>query len=102
MGVVLHKDSKWSEQWKEFKDNNVVFNRKWATATPLWGRGKGWMGVGSPCAEQGAFSLSLPPPGFFEMKMKYDESDNVLIRASRAVTDKVTGFIGGSILLSPH
>ncbi|XP_066492700.1 mitochondrial import inner membrane translocase subunit TIM44 [Tiliqua scincoides] len=59
MGVVLHKDSKWYQQWKEFKDNNVVFNR------------------------------------FFEMKMKYDESDNVIIRASRAVTDKVTDFIGG-------
>ncbi|KAM3604708.1 uncharacterized protein V6R79_015132 [Siganus canaliculatus] len=59
MGVVLHKDSKWFQQWKDFKDNNVVFNR------------------------------------FFEMKMKYDESDNALIRASRAVTDKVTDFLGG-------
>ncbi|KAJ8387735.1 hypothetical protein AAFF_G00150360 [Aldrovandia affinis] len=58
-GVVLHKDSKWYQQWKDFKDNNVVFNR------------------------------------FFEMKMKYDESDNVLIRASRSVTDKVTDIIGG-------
>lgn len=28
MGVVLHKDSKWYQQWKEFKDNNVVFNSK--------------------------------------------------------------------------
>ncbi|XP_064187807.1 mitochondrial import inner membrane translocase subunit TIM44 [Anguilla rostrata] len=59
MGVVLHKDSKWYQQWKDFKDNNVVFNR------------------------------------FFEMKMKYDESDNTFIRASRAVTDKVTDLIGG-------
>ncbi|XP_062252214.1 mitochondrial import inner membrane translocase subunit TIM44 [Platichthys flesus] len=59
MGVVLHKDSKWYQQWKEFKDNNVVFNR------------------------------------YFEMKMKYDESDNALIRASRAVTDKMTDLIGG-------
>uniref|UniRef100_A0A3B5A4G9 Mitochondrial import inner membrane translocase subunit TIM44 n=1 Tax=Stegastes partitus TaxID=144197 RepID=A0A3B5A4G9_9TELE len=59
MGVVLHKDSKWYQQWKDFKDNNTVFNR------------------------------------FFEMKMKYDESDNTLIRASRAVTDRVTGFLGG-------
>ncbi|XP_008329246.1 mitochondrial import inner membrane translocase subunit TIM44 [Cynoglossus semilaevis] len=58
-GVVLHKDSKWYQQWKEFKDNNAVFNR------------------------------------FFEMKMKYDESDNALIRASRAVTDKMTDLIGG-------
>ncbi len=32
--------------------------------------------------------------GFFEMKMKYDESDNALIRASRAVTDKMTDLIG--------
>lgn len=29
------------------------------------------------------------------MKMKYDESDNVLIRASRALTDKVTDLLGG-------
>ncbi|CAN9500402.1 unnamed protein product [Ophioblennius macclurei] len=59
MGVVVHKDSKWYQQWKDFKDNNVVVNR------------------------------------FFEMKMKYDESDNAFIRASRAVTDKMTGVIGG-------
>ncbi|XP_072261160.1 mitochondrial import inner membrane translocase subunit TIM44 [Pyxicephalus adspersus] len=59
LGVVLHKDSKWHQQWKDFKDNNVVFNR------------------------------------FFEMKMKYDESDNAFIRASRAITDKVSDLIGG-------
>ncbi|XP_028988294.1 mitochondrial import inner membrane translocase subunit TIM44-like [Betta splendens] len=59
MGVVLHKDSKWYQQWRDFKDNNTVFNR------------------------------------FFEMKMKYDESDNALIRASRAVTDRVTDLLGG-------
>lgn len=28
------------------------------------------------------------------MKIKYDESDNVLIRASRALTDKVTDLLG--------
>ncbi|XP_041533987.1 mitochondrial import inner membrane translocase subunit TIM44 [Chionomys nivalis] len=59
LGLVLHKDSKWYQQWKDFKNNNVVFNR------------------------------------FFEMKIKYDESDNVLIRASRALTDKVTDLLGG-------
>ena len=36
--------------------------------------------------------------GFFEMKMKYDESENGLIRASRAVTDTVTGFLGNASL----
>ncbi|KAF0873074.1 TIM44 translocase, partial [Crocuta crocuta] len=59
VGVVLHKDSRWYQQWRDFRDNNVVFNR------------------------------------FFEMKMKYDESDNALIRASRALTDKVTDLLGG-------
>ena len=43
LGVVLHKDSKWYQQWKDFRDNNVVFN---------------W---------------------FFQMKMKYDESNNTFI-----------------------
>lgn len=38
--------------------------------------------------------MSLLLSGFFEMKMKYDESDNAFIRASRAVTDKVTDLIG--------
>lgn len=37
--------------------------------------------------------------GFFEMKMKYDESDNLLIRASRAVTDKMTDLIGERTLV---
>ena len=27
-GVVLHKDSKWYQQWKEFKDNNPVVTGK--------------------------------------------------------------------------
>lgn len=31
------------------------------------------------------------------MKMKYDESDNALIRASRAVTDRVTDFVGEAL-----
>ena len=26
MGVVLHKASKLYQQWKDFKDNNAVFN----------------------------------------------------------------------------
>lgn len=45
------------------------------------------------------------PTGFFEMKMKYDESDNAVIRASRVVTDKVTDFLGNappSLILLLH
>lgn len=43
---------------------------------------------------KGRLTLSLSPAGFFEMKMKYDESDNAFIRASRALTDKVTDLLG--------
>ncbi|EDO32515.1 predicted protein, partial [Nematostella vectensis] len=53
-GVVLHKDSKWYQQWKEFKDNNPVVT------------------------------------SLFNLKMKYDESDNIVIRATRVVTDRLT------------
>lgn len=52
-GVVLHKDSVWYQQWKNFKDNNPVVN------------------------------------GLFDLKMKYDESDNLFVRATRTVTDKL-------------
>jgi hypothetical protein len=58
------------------------------------------MGVPESCGVGVAFQkgplqpLSLSPTGFFEMKMKYDESDNALIRASRALTDKVTDLLG--------
>lgn len=51
--MVLHRDSKWYQQWQEFKDNNPVVN------------------------------------GLFSLKMKYDESDNIFVRATRVVTDKV-------------
>jgi len=52
--VVLHKDSKWQQQWKDFRDNNPVVT------------------------------------GLFSLKTKYDESDNVAVRATRVVTDKLT------------
>ncbi len=50
-------------------------------------------------AQQSVLTTVSPlfsPTGFFEMKMKYDESDNAVIRASRAVTDKVTDFLGNA------
>lgn len=59
LGVVLYKDFKWYQQWKDFKENNVVFN---------------W---------------------FFEMKMKYDESDNVFIWVFWVFMDKVIDLLGG-------
>lgn len=58
-GMVLHKDSKWYKQWKEFSENNQVFTK------------------------------------IVDLKMKYDESDNIMVRASRAVTDRVSQLLGG-------
>lgn len=46
------------------------------------------------CPRRGPLTSAHVPAGFFEMKMKYDESDNALIRASRALTDKVTDLLG--------
>lgn len=36
LGLVLHKDSKWYQQWKDFKNNNVVFNRECGQPTGSW------------------------------------------------------------------
>jgi len=52
--LVLHKDSKWQQQWKDFRDNNAVVT------------------------------------GLFSLKTKYDESDNLAVRASRVLTDKLS------------
>ena len=34
-GMVLHRDSKWYQQWQEFKDNNPVVTGKVMTFTTL-------------------------------------------------------------------
>lgn len=53
-----------------------------------------WKSLG--CFQLGISYVASPlSSGFFEMKMKYDESDNALARASRAVTDRVTDLLGG-------
>lgn len=57
-GVELHKDSKFYEQWKNFKNNNPYVDK------------------------------------MLDWKMKYDESDNSLIRVSRLFTDKITDVVG--------
>lgn len=57
--VELHKDSKWSESWNKFKDENPYINK------------------------------------VFEFKMKYDESDNALVRATKSFVDKVSDIMGG-------
>jgi len=52
--VVMHKDSIWQQQWRDFRENNPVVT------------------------------------GIFTLKMKYDESDNAVVRATRVVTEKLS------------
>ncbi|XP_021928898.1 mitochondrial import inner membrane translocase subunit TIM44 isoform X3 [Zootermopsis nevadensis] len=58
-GMELHKDSKFYQNWQNFKDNNPYVNK------------------------------------VLDWKIKYDESDNPVIRASRLLTDKVSDIVGG-------
>eukprot|EP00053_Salpingoeca_punica_P007822 m.71115 g.71115 ORF g.71115 m.71115 type:complete len:397 (-) comp14345_c0_seq1:251-1441(-) len=58
-GLVVHSESKWTQQWNEFKDNNPVAN------------------------------------ALFGLRMKFDESDNIVVRAARTVTDTVSEKLGG-------
>lgn len=57
-GVELHKDSKFYQQWEDFKNNNQYVNK------------------------------------VLDWKMKYEESENPVIRASRLLTDKVSDVMG--------
>ena len=57
-GVELHKDSKWSQSWTSFRDNNPYVNK------------------------------------IFDWKMKYDESDNPMVRVTRVLTDKISDVFG--------
>lgn len=57
--VELHKDSKWSQTWSKFKEDNPYVNK------------------------------------VFEFKMKYDESDNPLVRVTRSFVDRVSDTVGG-------
>lgn len=57
--IELHKDSKWSQNWRKFKEDNPYVDK------------------------------------VFEFKMKYDESDNPLVRATRSFVDKISDTMGG-------
>lgn len=59
MGIELHKDSKFYQQWEDFKNNNQYVNK------------------------------------VLDWKIKYDESENPVIRGTRFLTDKITGVFGG-------
>ncbi|XP_026490280.1 mitochondrial import inner membrane translocase subunit TIM44 isoform X1 [Vanessa tameamea] len=58
LGVELHRDSKFYQQWEDFKNNNQYVNK------------------------------------VLDWKIKYEESENPVFKASRFVTDKVSNLFG--------
>ncbi|CAG9101544.1 unnamed protein product [Plutella xylostella] len=58
LGVELHRDSRFHQQWEEFKNNNQYVNK------------------------------------VLDWKIKYEESDNPVARASRLLTEKVGSLFG--------
>lgn len=83
--VVVTKQSKWKQQWKDWKENNPVSNGK---LPPSIFRGCGYVGVPP---------FPPSPSAFYSVKTRYDESDNILIRASRVITDKVDDVVSGAM-----
>jgi len=57
-GMELHKDSRFSQSWQNFKDNNPVVNK------------------------------------FVDYRVKFEESDNALVRGARMLTDKLQDIFG--------
>jgi len=57
-GMELHKDSRFSQSWQNFKDTNPVVNK------------------------------------FVDYRVKFEESDNPLVRGARMVTDKLQDVFG--------
>merc|ERR1712106_1308053 len=57
-GVEMHKDSRFSQSWQNFKDSNPVVNK------------------------------------FVDYRVKFEESDNPLVRGARLVTDKLQDVFG--------
>ena len=69
-GVEMHKDSRFSQSWQNFKDSNPVMNKfvDYRSTRLL--------------------TLSSTLKAFF--RVKFEESDSALARGARLVTDKVS------------
>ncbi|XP_023349719.1 mitochondrial import inner membrane translocase subunit TIM44-like [Eurytemora carolleeae] len=58
IGVELHKDSRFSQSWQNFKDKNPMVNK------------------------------------FVDYRVRFEESDNAIVRSARLLTDKVQDMFG--------
>ena len=71
--MVITKQSSWRHRWQKLKENNPVSNCEW----PL------------PLPPPSSPSPPSPPPVLYSLRMRYDESDHLVVRGGRAVTDRV-------------
>ena len=71
--VFSHEQSKWKSYLSSMKQS--------LQANPL--------SDGELCILMIQLKILCGPSAFYSVKMRYDESDNILVRASRMVTDKV-------------
>lgn len=70
--LTVTKQSKWKKQWSRLRENNPISNCKCLPTI---------------------FNI-VDFLVFYGMKMRYDESDNLVIRATRSVTDKFGDTFG--------
>ena len=90
--MVVTRQSQWRQRWRRLREDNPVSN-----GTPSQPH------THHAPAPSHAASLphpSLSLPAFYGLKMRYDESDNIAVRASRAVTDRLGDAFGGAMTQS--
>ena len=74
--IIVTRRSKWRQKWQTLRENNPVSNCK-ICYVAMW--------------LENTDVLVLV---FYGMKMRYDESDHLVVRASRTVTDKIGDAFG--------
>ena len=74
--IIITRRSKWRQKWQSLRENNPVSNCK-ICYVAMW-------------LENTDFLVLV----FYGMKMRYDESDHLVVRASRTVTDKIGDAFG--------
>ena len=82
--MALTEQSTWRQRWKRLRENNPLSNSELSPSPP-------------PPHSSLLLSPSLhsPCPVLYTLRVKYDESDHLVVRGSRAVTDRVGEAFGG-------
>ena len=76
-GVTVTQPSNWRQRWQNLREENPISNCELLHLPPD--------------------IITNAPPVLYSLRMRYDESDHVVVRGSRAVTDRV-GDAFGSVM----